>query len=419
MNTMLLTLGISLTISVLIQFVLVMGFVRRLGSWKRELLTDQDCPEAAVILCLRGGDPFLSKCIEGLIAQEYPNFRVYFMIDHANDPAMQVLRETLAGYSFDHYQIQALTNPLSTCSLKCSSLVQAVSNLPASTQFIALLDADTIPHRGWLRELATALQSDSVGAATGNRWYMPNKLSQGSLVRYVWNAAAVVQMYWYRIAWGGTLAIKMDSIRRAQLLDRWSNAFCEDTMLRHQLGQIGQRVEFVPSLMMINREDCTVGSFYGWVQRQLLTAKLYHPLWYAVVGHGFSSAVLLIWGWGMAAYFLLLRDWLSASAIAAGMIAFQLALSLLLPWMESAVQKIVRGRGESSDWNNKLSRGRFFWSVWATQWVYTLALTTCLFVRRVSWRGVEYDVLGSWKIRLLAYRPLQADELQQATLQSL
>ncbi len=419
MNTMLLSLGIALILSLLIQFVLVYGFVRCLQGWKRDLIGDNDCPEAVVILCLRGGDPFLSKCIEGLIAQDYPRFRVCFMIDHANDPAMQVLRETLASHAFDRYDIHSLANPLNTCSLKCSSLVQAVGGLPATTQFIALLDADTIPHRSWLRELATALQPESVGAATGNRWYMPNELSDGALIRYVWNAAAVVQMYWYRIAWGGTLAIKTDTIRQAKLIDRWSHAFCEDTMLRHQLSEIGQRVEFVPSLMMINREDCTVGSFYGWVQRQLLTAKLYHPLWYAVVGHGFSSAGLLLWGWATAAYFLMRQDWLIALSVAAAMIAFQIALSLLLPWMESAVQPIVRARGESCDWNAQLTRRRFAWSVWATQWVYTWALTTCLFVRRVSWRGVEYDVHGSWKIHLLAYRPLQSDEPNRATLQSL
>ena len=419
MNTMLVSLGISLVVSVLIQFVLVHGFIRRLRGWKRELLTDDDCPEGVVILCLRGGDPFLSKCIDGLMTQDYPRFRVCFMIDHANDPAMQVLREALASHSFDQYEIQALANPLDTCSLKCSSLVQAVHGLPDTTKFIALLDADTIPHRSWLRELATALQPESVGAATGNRWYMPNELSQGSLIRYVWNAAAVVQMYWYRIAWGGTLAIKTDSIRRAKLLDRWSHAFCEDTMLRRQLSEIGQQVEFVPSLMMINREDCTVGSFYGWVQRQLLTAKLYHPLWHAVLGHGFSSAGLLLWGWGTAAYLFINQDLQRGFAVTAAMLAFQIALSLLLPWMESAVQQIVRSRGEPTDWNARLTRSRFTWSVWATQWVYTWALTTCLFIRRVSWRGVEYDVHGSWKIHLLAYRPLQQEEPNRASLQSL
>ena len=116
------------------------------------------------------------------------------------------------------------------------------------------------------------------------------------MIRHVWNGAAIVQMFWYDIAWGGTLAVKWDTIRRANLLDRWSHALCEDTMLCRELKSISQRIAFVPACMMINLEDCTLESFMPWVKRQLLTARLYHPKWFAVVGHGVTSAGLLLWG---------------------------------------------------------------------------------------------------------------------------
>ena len=56
-----------------------------------------------------------------------------------------------------------------------------------------------------------------MGVASGNRWYMPAEATAGSLVRYLWNAAAVVQMYWYGIAWGGSLAFKTKLLREAGL----------------------------------------------------------------------------------------------------------------------------------------------------------------------------------------------------------
>ncbi len=410
MNAMLVALAITLSLSLLIQFLLVAGFVLRLQRWKIELLADAVCPEAVVILCLRGGDPFLSKCIDGLVTQNYPNYRVCFMLDHQSDPALQILHSALGRHTFSKYKIEYLDRPAGTCSLKCSSLVQAVTSLDASVVFIALLDADTIPHPNWLRELATALQPATVGAATGNRWYMPAEFSQGALIRYVWNAAAVVQMYWYRIAWGGTLAIKLESIRQAGLLERWSKSLCEDTMLRRQLGNIGQRVGFVPALMMINREDCTVDSYVRWVKRQLLTAKLYHPLWIGVVGHGISSALFLLWGWITCLALLLQGDWSRGLGVCLGMFIFQACLTLMLPWLESAVRPIVRSRGEATDWYRGLSWVQFCWSVWATQWVYTWALLSCLFMRRVEWRGVEYDISGPWNIRLLGYRPFHSGE---------
>ncbi len=420
MNSWLLALTITLSTSLIIQFILVAGFVYRLRHWKVALSEDADCPEAAVILCLRGGDPFLAKCIDGLVTQDYPSYRICFMVDHEHDPAMSILRDALSKHAFSRYEIRFLVQPSMTCSLKCSSLVQAIEGLEESLFFVALLDADTIPHSSWLRELATALQPEDVGAATGNRWYMPERFSQGAMIRYVWNAAAVVQMYWYRIAWGGTLAIKLDSIRRANLLHRWRKSLCEDTMLRKQLGKIGQRVEFVPALMMVNREDCTLGSYLGWVKRQLLTAKLYHPLWIGVVGHGLSSALFLLCGWITCLVLFIQQEWTEAVCVGGGMVLFQAGLTLMLPWLDSAVGPIIQARGEPSNWQAGLSWRKFCWTVGATQWVYTWALIGCLFMRRVAWRGVEYDIKGPWSIHLRGYQPFQGGEPEKhASSQSL
>lgn len=419
MTPTLMALAITLAASLLIQFALVFGFVRRLRSFKTKLIANEDCPESIVILCLRGTDPFLSKCIDGLLTQDYPNYRIRFMVDHPADPAVEILEAELAKHAFDRYTIHSLKNPLNTCSLKCSSLVQAIASVPETTQFVALLDADTIPHVTWLRELATGLSPSDVGAATGNRWYMPTRPSQGAMIRYLWNAAAVVQMYWYRIAWGGTLAIKLDSIRRTGLLDRWRSSLCEDTMLRRQLAKIGQRVEFVPSLMMINREDCTIACYIRWVKRQLLSAKLYHPLWVAVVAHGLFSAAMLLWG--LVTMFLLLAhgDWQSGLLTGLAVVGFPACLSAMLPWMQSAVNEILESRGEPTAWNSKQTWWQFICSVWGTQLIYTWALISCMFMRRVEWRGVEYDITDSWNIRLRAYRPLQQKEVKHAPLQSL
>lgn len=403
-----LTLSVVLMVSLAVQFVLAAGFVRRLKMSRGPLIDDSDAPSAVVILCLRGGDPFLEKCIDGLVAQDYPKFKACFLIDSAFDPAAEILRNALERHSFDKYEIKTLKNPLPTCSLKCSSLVQAIEDLDPSVQFVALLDADTVPHRTWLRELATALVPESIGAATGNRWYMPEQQTTGAMVRYLWNAAAVVQMYFYKIAWGGTLAIKIDSIHRAGLIDRWRASLCEDTMLRKQLATIGQSVTFVPSLMMVNREDCTLGSFIEWVQRQLLTARLYHPLWIAVVGHGVSTAILLVWGWVVALVCLLSGELNAGLALTLSLIGYRLGMLLMAPWMEAAVASSVRERGEATRWQKDLSWTRLAWLVLLTQWVYTWALVRCLFIRNVQWRGISYRVQGPWRIHMLGYRRYSA-----------
>lgn len=135
---------------------LVIGFVWRLLRFRRELLSDAECPRGAVILCLRGGDPFLRNCVAELLNQDYPNFEVHVIVDHPDDPANAILDELLAETGSERVHVKFLKDPLDTCSLKCSSVVQAVRSLDESVDFIAQLDADTIPHATWLRELATA-----------------------------------------------------------------------------------------------------------------------------------------------------------------------------------------------------------------------------------------------------------------------
>jgi len=366
-------------------------------------------PKTAVILCLRGSDPFLPACVEALLDQDYPDYDVRVVVDRRDDPAWCVVEETVRRCGATNVEIFPLSDRRETCSLKCSSVLQAIAGLDESYEAVALLDADTVPHRRWLRELVAPLADVQVGAATGNRWYMPESPTMGALVRWVWNAAAVVQMYWYRIPWGGTLAVKTIALRQSDLLERWGDAFCEETMLFEALGQQGLRVAFVPSLMMVNREVCSLASFYRWVRRQLLTARLYHPHWAAVVGYGIITSLAPAMAIGAAAWGL----WggqMRVVAWAGGGLACYLAVTVpLLAILEWAVRKTVRTRGESTGWLSPSTTLKLLAAIPVTQVVYAAVLISTVLVRTVEWRGVFYRVDGPWNIRLIEYRPFEAE----------
>src|SRR5271169_5207215 len=53
-------------------------------------------PEVAVILPLRGADPSLEACLSGLLAQDYPAYTVYIVVDSTEDPAQAVVTSVLA-----------------------------------------------------------------------------------------------------------------------------------------------------------------------------------------------------------------------------------------------------------------------------------------------------------------------------------
>ena len=379
------------------------------------------CPKTAVVLCLRGPDPFLPACIEALLKQDYPRYDVRIIVDSPNDPARQLAEESAekAAGQPPQVEIVPLIDRRDSCSLKCSSVLQAVAGLDESYEVVALLDADTVPHPSWLRDLVAPLADDRVGASTGNRWYMPADGSFGALVRYAWNAAAVVQMFWYEIPWGGTLALKTETLRRSDLLDRWSRAFCEDTMVYSALRKLGMKVAFVPSLMMVNREACSISNFYHWVRRQLLAARLYHPGWPAVVVHCFGTALLQIVAIGLLLVAVPSADWQTAAWLAAGLACYWVPMMLLMLGMEVCVRRIVRARGEPTSWLAGFTSLRFLAAIPLIQTVYPVALLSALLVRTVHWRGVFYRIGGPQQIRLIEYRPYQSDDSSPDELASL
>ena len=143
-----------------------------------------------IILCLRGNDPFLDKTLAAVAQLDYPNYFVRVIVDDENDPAHAVVTGVIKETGTDLIEVVLLRHHLKTCSLKCSALIQALSDIPDDVQYVALMDADTEPHSQWLSQLVGRLVHDSTVAVTyGNRWFSPSRISVGAMTRYIWNHA--------------------------------------------------------------------------------------------------------------------------------------------------------------------------------------------------------------------------------------
>src|SRR5579871_2214250 len=54
----------------------------------RQLKPLRQYPKVQVLLCLRGVDPFLDRCLSGLANQDYPDYRVTIILDSWDDEAL-------------------------------------------------------------------------------------------------------------------------------------------------------------------------------------------------------------------------------------------------------------------------------------------------------------------------------------------
>lgn len=389
---------------------------------QQDLFADEELPKVAIILCLRGADPFLPNCLQALLAQNYPYFELKIVVDSEKDPAWTIAHEIVKQTAIP-VQIEPLKVRKKTCSLKCSALIQAISKLNEDCQVIALIDADTIAHPNWLRKLVRPLKSSKIGATTGNRWYTRGE-KWGTLCRYIWNAAAVGQMYLYRIPWGGSLAIKTEIVRQTKLLEKWQYAFCEDTMLRRALQEKGLEIKSLTSLMMVNREECTLSNFRYWVSRQLLNAKLYHPSWFPIFIYGTSTTLIPAIALGSLFLALFTQQWLYAFFLGGSLISYITVLAILIGiWEANIAQKLTAECGHPQAPSCKGERMtirqeilpqysahailKLILAIPLTQLVCAIALWQTMLTKQIEWRGITYQINGPWNIKLLDYFPYQ------------
>ena len=405
MNTLTLIIVFSLAGLALFEIYFTTIFITSFQQKKQDSYEDNELPKVAIALCLRGADPFLSKCLQALLNQNYSNYELRIVIDSKEDPAWAIVNEILLQANIPVH-ISTLRIRRETCSLKCSALIQAVTELESDCEIIALIDADTIAHPDWLRELVNPLKNSKVGLTTGNRWYVPGT-QWGTMCRYVWNVAAVGQMHLYSIPWGGSLAIRTDLVRQAQLIEKWEQAFCEDTMLRRVLQEKGLQIQLVDSLIMVNHEECTLPSFRRWVSRQLLCAKLYHPSWNANLIYGTITFLLPALTASSSIKALIMGRWTSAIVLGASFIAYQILLLVLINLWQRSIEKKLLLRDQSLPTLSPINILKLIAVIPLTQLVSAIALWQAVLMRQVEWRGITYQIKGPWEIELLEYFPYQ------------
>jgi len=395
---------VTLLVWVAVQAAPTVAFVRALRRDRPPLLADEDCPQAAILLSVRGDDPFLAQCVEGLLQQDYPRYTVRIVVDHVQDPAWEVIDRVVKRHPGSPVRVEPLAERFGTCTLKANSLLQAVEGLDASCEIFAIIDADVVPHRTWLRELVGPFRDPNVAAATGNRWYMPAKPTLASLVRYAWNAGAAVQMYWGRCTWGGGMAVRARLFRETDLRERWRHAIASDTALDAAVRQAGGQTAFVPAMMSVNRESCTMKGLWRFMQRQLLHSRLKGKDWPLILVHGIATIGALL----AAAIVLVVavaRGQAVPAALAGGGLAvYGLAMFAMLGLLEAAVRKAVQGRDERTQWLGPGTLLKLLIAVPLAQIVYAAVLPTVGFLRDVTWRGVSYRIEDRG-VRLVRYEP--------------
>ena len=354
----------------------------------------QAWPAAEVVLCLRGVDPVLEQAFNALADQQYAGpWRLLVVVDSEHDPAWMVASAAIARLEargragWSAARLLALVEPACTGSRKSAALHQAFGALDPATELVALVDADAVVRPQWLSCLVQACLGTGVGAAGGNRWYLPEHNSGPGLVRAIWNGGALVLMTVLQIPWGGSLVIRRGLIESSGWRDLLRHSLCEDTALFSPLRRSGWSFRFVPALLAVDRDDgIRLRPLIRWLKRQLLMARLHHPSWPLVLLHGLGTIALLLVAVVALGQLLLQGHWLGAAQLGTALLLYELGCAGLLMAIQAAVAAAIPLERLIPLW---------VWLRWLPlgQLVYGVAAMRAAWARRVEWSGVDYRLL--------------------------
>lgn len=410
--------GILLGTLVLIQVLRSVAYIAVFYRHPRERIADHRCPRVAVLMGLKGTDPSLADGLRRLLTQDYPEYKVHFVVDTRVDPAWSLVEAAIAGTGATHATIQEFRDIPEHGPVNCtnSKIVQALRGLgDGSCEVVAMADGDVVTDQHWLKDLVTPLVNDeSIGVTSGNRWFMPPRLRAGSVVRSLWGMVASNFMYQMNMPWGGCLAIRTSAIRDGDLIEKWSKVAALDMVTTREMRKLGLKVEFVPTLMMVNREECSLPFSFNFIRRQLTWAKLYNPAWPIIFSQSIVAAVLIVAALALIVFGAATHDFSTLAWPTAGLSAFCGGQAAMAIAQEKSMRHALAKNGQQL---RPLTTATILFlplGILLVAFVQLFAVLHCQFCKRISWRGSLLEFNGPHDIRVVGeVRPALSSSLAQ------
>lgn len=367
------------------------GGVAYLRYFKQQLAipVSDYAPFASLIVPCRGLDDGLEENLLSLLDQNYPSFEVIFVVDDAGDIAVSTIRKVCRKFERTGAGAFMVVAERSVESgQKVENLREAVLHIADVSQVLVFADSDARPSKDWLRHLVARLEDDTVGVATGYRWFISTTRTFASEMRSVWNAS-IASALGQRcdFCWGGAMAIRRDTFEKLGLRERWRGTLSDDFVAARVMREAGLSITFVPQALTPSIGDCTLRELLEFTTRQMKLTRVYAaPLWMtSLVGSGLFIVV-------MSAAFLIVV--LSRQNDLAVLLSIATLAIVTLSSIGKAWLRLNAVRLALSQYEPLLRR-----QIWTQNTLWPLSAAVFFFnsliallSRQMTWRGITYEL---------------------------
>jgi ceramide glucosyltransferase len=367
-------------------------------------------PQTVLIIPCKGLDSSFKDNISSFFHQDYENYLLWFVVADESDPAYSelcLLKDQLSG-STKALEVQVfVAGPGKSCSQKIHNLLYCYHKIGNDIDVLAFADSDICVHKDWLSHLVYPLRKSKNGAATGYRWYIPQKNNPASLALSAINAK-VAQMFGnthFNQAWGGSMAIRTEVFRQVGLDKLWPKVLSDDLSLSVAVKKAGMKVAFVPACLVASYESMTWRELFEFARRQFLITRVYALRTWLFGLFSSVYSVLGIWGGAIIAGLVLGGYWPDSQFTSfERMILLSLPVVFFVSQFIRAVmrQKMIRKLLEK-DRNRMLAACAadilFSW-LWSLLTMFFILSSS--FGREVRWRSIRYKLYSPTETRIVS-----------------
>jgi len=360
---------------------------KRERSWYR--------PRTVLIIPCRGLDSAFQQNITSFFEQDYENYLLWFVVGDESDPAYDELcrlKDRLSQSSKAQDVQVFVAGRGRTCSQKIHNLLYCYEKISGDIDVLAFADSDICVRSNWLSHIVYPLRKAKNGAASGYRWFIPERNNLASLALSAMNAkvAQLLGNTRFNQAWGGSMAIRVEVFRKLGLDKIWPKALSDDLSLSIAVKKAGLIVTFVPACLVASHEVTTWRNLFEFSRRQFLITRVSAPKtwWFGL----FSSLYSILGIWAAAGL-----------AIYAGVIQNEhLFLFAAVPavfFVSQLIRAILRQRMAGKLLGHERRKMRVACAAdilgfWLWSLLMLILIISSAFGRTICWRGIRYKLLG-------------------------
>lgn len=373
-----------------------------LAKYKKERLSYR--PRTALIVPCKGLDSDFQKNISSLFNQDYENYFLWFVVADESDPAYSELcklKDQLSQSSKAKDIKIFIAGHGQSCSQKIHNLLYCYEKIDDDIEILAFADSDVCARTDWLSHIVHPLRQPKHGAASGYRWFIPQKNNLATLVLSAVNAKIAQQLGNTRFnqAWGGSMAIRVETFRRVGLDKIWPKVLSDDLSLSYAVKKAGMNVAFVPACLVASYESTTWPKLFEFGRRQFLITRVSAPKtwWFGLCSSLYS--VLGLWGGAaLAIYAAVMREenLTLFAAVPIFFLASQFASATLR-------QKMIRKLFEKDFPRMKAAAAVDILFSWLWSVILLFFIISSAFGRTIVWRGIRYKLFGPTETIVLSY----------------